>query len=250
MRAYLTLVRREVGSTFASLTGYVIISAVVFLIGFSFVQLLEELNREATDMPITELFYQTYYFWLILLLASPVITMRTFALEKASGTYETLTTTPISDLQIVLAKFTGALLFHLFIWLPLLACILIVRHYADDHSVFSVGMVFSTYLGIVLVGALYLSMGCFASALTRSQIIAVMISFVFGIAFFILSYRSLFSVAPTSRLGSALSYVSMIEHMQEFVRGVLDTRHVVFYLSLITFFLFLTHKVVESRRWK
>jgi ABC-2 type transport system permease protein len=108
----------------------------------------------------------------------------------------------------------------------------------------------STYLGIFLVGALFMSMGCFASALTRSQIIAAMLSFVLGIAFFMLSFRSFFGLPQNTWTSSVLARISMIEHMQDFVRGIVDTRFVVFYASLTIFFLYLTLKVVESRRWK
>jgi len=95
-----------------SLTGYVIIASVLLLLGISFTSILSILNDNPTDVPLTELFYKSYYFWLILLLTAPVITMRSFASEKGSGTYETLMTTPVSDLQVVLAKFTGTLLFY------------------------------------------------------------------------------------------------------------------------------------------
>ena len=250
MQAYIALVRRELGSYFASLTGYLIIALVLFLIGFSFSDLVAQLNEEPSDVPVTEMFYQSWYFWLILLLASPLITMRAFALEKASGTFETLATTPVTDGQIVLAKFTGALTFHLLIWLPLLACVLVVRHFANDSSAFGPGIMASTFLGILLVGSLYMAVGCFASALTRSQIIAAMVSFVLDMAFFILSYRMVFGLPQTGWTSRILTYVSMIEHMQEFVRGIVDTRYIVFYLSLTGFFLFLTFKVLESRRWR
>lgn len=250
MQAYLSLVRRELGGYFASLTGYLIIGAVLFLIGFSFTELLERLNQEPMFVPVTELFYQSWFFWLILLLASPLITMRSFALERSSGTFETLMTTPVSDTQVVLAKFTSALVFHLLLWLPLLACVLVVRYYSNDTSAFGVGVLVSTYLGILLVGGLYMAMGCFASALTRSQMIAAMLAFVFGVALFLTSFRSLFGPPQTGWSVDVFTYVSMIEHMQDFVRGVVDTRYVVFYLSLTSFFLYLTLKVVESRHWK
>ena len=250
LQSYFSLTRRELGSYFASLTGYVIISAVLFLVGFVFSDLLFRLNRDSTDVPITELFYQSWYFWLILLLASPLITMRSFALEKASGTFETLATTPVPDSTIVLAKFTGALAFHFLIWLPFLGCILIVRHFTNDISAFGPGLIGSTYLGIILIGALYMSIGCFASALTRSQIVAAMTSFVIGVAFFILSFRSLFGTPQTEWYSDALRYIAMTEHMQDFVRGTVDTRFVVFYVTTTSFFLYLTYKVLESRRWK
>src|SRR5213076_843707 len=129
MQAYFTLVRRELGSHFLSWTGYIVIAAVLFLLGYSFQNLIVALNREATDRPITEIFYCTMYFWLVLLVASPIITMRSFAHEKNSGTFETLMTTPVSDLQVVLAKFSSAMIFYLLAWSPLAACIFIARHF-------------------------------------------------------------------------------------------------------------------------
>ncbi len=250
MQAYLTLVRREMGSHFLSWSGYVVLSAVVLLLGLSFTNLLQVLNSEATDRPVTEMFYGTMYFWLILLLAAPVITMRTFAREKSSGTFETLMTTPVRDAVVVLAKFTGALLFYIILWLPLLACVFIVRHFSNDPAVLDPGTLGSTYLGIILLGGLYMSLGCFASALTRSQIVAAMITFAGGISLFLLSFISMSFTKQTGWKAQLFAHVGLIEQMQDFARGVVDTRPVVFYLSLTFFFLFLTHKVVESRRWK
>src|SRR5687767_4654708 len=100
MQVFFTLLRRELGTYFHSMTGYVIIAAVLGLLGLSLIDTLSALSSEATDAPLTEAFYSTFYFWLILLLTTPVITMRTFALEKFSGTYETLMTAPVSDLQV------------------------------------------------------------------------------------------------------------------------------------------------------
>src|SRR3954462_7927403 len=97
MQGFRTLVRRELGSHFLSLTGYVVMATVLLLLGFSFVDVLSKLNGMPVDSPLTEIFYVTLYFWLILLLTTPVITMRTFALEKFTGPYETLMTTPVSD---------------------------------------------------------------------------------------------------------------------------------------------------------
>jgi len=233
-----------------SWTGYVIIAAVLFLIGFSFANLLLALNSEATDRPITEVFYGTMYFWLIVVVAAPVITMRSFALEKYSGTFETLMTTPVSDFQVVLAKFTGAMLFYVLMWLPLLGCLFVVRYYSNDPTVLDAGTVGATFLGIFLLGGLYMSLGCFASAITRSQINAAMISFAGGVAIFLLSFISLSMSTQSGLKAQIFMHLGLIEHMQDFARGVIDTRPVVFYLSLTIFFLFLTFKVVESRRWK
>jgi len=250
MQSYLTLVRRELGSLFLSWSGYVVLAAVVLLLGLSFYNLLEALNGNATDRPVTEVFYSTMYFWLILLLATPVITMRTFAREKSSGTFETLMTTPVSDAQVVLAKFTGAMLFYLILWLPLLACVFIVRHFSDDRTLVNPGTLGSTYLGILLLGGLYMSLGCFASALTRSQIVAAMISFAGGISLFLVSFISLSFSKQTGWKAQLFTHLGLIEQMQDFASGVVDTRPLVFYTSLTIWFLFLTIKVIESRRWK
>lgn len=250
MSHYFVLVRRELASFFASVTGYVIIAMVALLLGVSFSVLLEALNREPTDMPVTDLFYKTFYFWLVLLISAPVITMRTFALEKSSGTYETLMTTPVSDVAVVLAKFTGSLIFYLIMWVPLAVCIAVVRAYSSDPSAVDPGPMASTLLGILLVGALYISLGCFASALTRSQIIAAMTSFALGIALFLLSFLSYLGASASGWKKTLIEQLSMVDHMQEFVRGVVDTRYVVFYASLTACFLFFTVKAVESRRWR
>src|SRR5205814_492960 len=169
MRAYLTLVRRELGGFFVSLTGYAVIAAVLLLLGLSFTGMLSALNDDPHGLmaPLTEVFYSTYYFWWILVFIAPVITI-----------------------------------------------------------------------------------GSFASALTRSQIIAAMNSFVIGLGLFILSLRSLVPAPSADWAAKVFSYISLSEHMEDFAGGFVDTRHIVFYLSLTFFFLFLTLKVVESRRWK
>ncbi|HKI68004.1 MAG TPA: ABC transporter permease, partial [Verrucomicrobiae bacterium] len=100
MQAYWTLTRRELASYFVSMTGYVMLAAAMFLMGLSFVVMLVKLQQQPTPMPLTEMFFVTPFFWLIILLASPAITMRLFALEKASGTFETLMTAPVKDSQV------------------------------------------------------------------------------------------------------------------------------------------------------
>ena len=250
MQAYLTLVRRELTSYFLSPIGYIIVAGVQLLLGMSLVIVLRALNGQAFDVPVTEAFYNNGLCWLVLLLAAPVMTMRSFALEKFSGTYETLMTTPVSDLQVVLAKFTGSLLFYLASWMPLLAYPALLRHYSVDLAQVEPGAAAGMFIGIILFGSLYTSLGCFASSLTRSQMIASMISFALGLALFLASYLSLIIPPGPGWESAALAHISMIEHMRDFSRGIVDTREVTYYVSLSVFFLFLTHKIVESRRWK
>ena len=250
MKIFWTLARRELASFFLSVAGYVIIAAVTLLTGLSFVVLMTNLGSDPSPMPVTEMFYRTYFFWLIVLLATPVITMRLFALEKATGTFETLMTTPVSDLQVVAAKFAAAIIFYTVMWLPMLACLFIVRHFTNQPGALDRGTIGGMYLGIFLVGCLFLSLGCFASSVTRSQMAAAMISFVLGVSLFSLGFLAEAIPMTAQWQSQVLSYFGLFEQMGDFARGVVDTRVVVFYTSLTLFFLFLTLRAVESRRWK
>jgi ABC-2 type transport system permease protein len=249
-QAFRTLVRRELGSHFLSLTGYVVIATVLLLLGFSFVDVLSKLNGVPIDATVTEIFYVTLYFWLILLLTTPVITMRTFALEKFTGTYETLMTTPVSDIEVVLAKFFGSLIFYAITWLPLLGYTFILQRYvATTTPALDPYTVATTFLGLVLVGALFIAMGCFASALTRSQLIAAALSYALGLTLFLLSLRSLVPMPAKDWEAELFNHIAMGEHMQDFARGVIELSSVTYYISMTAFFLFLTWRAVQSRRW-
>jgi ABC-2 type transport system permease protein len=253
MGTFLTLLRRELAAFFLAVTGYVIIASVTLLNSLSFVVLMTNLGSSPSPMPVTEMFYSTFYFWLILLLATPVITMRLFALEKASGTFETLMTAPVGDLQVVMAKFTAAIVFYMIAWLPLLACLFLVQHFTNQTGALDAGTVGGMYLGIFLIGCVFLSLGCLASAISQSQMTAAMISFVLGISLFSLAYLA---KATQSKLIAGhwqvqvLSYFNLFDQMEDFARGAVDTRAVIFYVSATFFFLFLTLRMVESRRWK
>ena len=250
MQAYWTLVRRELGSYFVSLVGYAVMAGVLFLLGLSLSMLVSSLNGQPIDVPVVELFYDTAFFWLILLIACPVITMRTFALEKFTGTYETLMTTPVSDVQVVLAKYTGAMIFYVVAWLPILGYPALLRHYSVNPAAVQSGPLGGLFLGVFLIGSLYVSMGCFASSLTRSQLLAAMNAFLLGVVVFLLSFLPRMFPPQPGWQSRVFTHISLFEHMHDFVRGVIDTRQIVFYVSLTVFFLFLTLKVVEGRRWK
>ena len=250
MNVFHALVRRELSAFFQGPTGFIIIAAVMFLIGLGFLVVLSGLNGEATPMPVTQVFYGTYFFWLILLLIAPVITMRSFAMERASGTYESLMTAPVGDWQVVLSKFAGALIFYMILWVPLLICSIVVRFYVGESAVLGLGTMFTSALGILMVGCLYMSIGCFASALTRNQAVAAVSGFALGAALFFTGFFSYFAGDRTDWLSQLARHISLANHMESFTRGVIDLGAIVFFLSLTGLFLYLTHKVVESRRWK
>ena len=250
MSVFRALVRRELSAFFQGPTGFIIIAAVMFLIGLGFLVVLSGLNGEATPMPVTQVFYGTYFFWVILLLIAPVITMRSFAMERASGTYESLMTAPVGDWQVVLSKFAGALIFYIILWVPLLICSVVVRFYVGESAVLGLGTMFTSALGILMVGCLYMSIGCFASALTRNQAVAAVSGFALGAALFFTGFFSYFAGDRTDWLSQLARHISLANHMESFTRGVVDLGAIVFFLSLTGLFLYLTHKVVESRRWR
>jgi ABC-2 type transport system permease protein len=160
-------------------------------------------------------------------------------------------TTPVGDMEVVMAKFTAAAIFYMVMWLPTLACLFIVGHFTNQTSALDSGTLGGTYLGIFLSGCLFLSMGCFASSLTRSQVVAAMISLAIGVILFIVAFLAQMIPATNQwETQFVLSYFSLFKQMEDFARGVVDTRTVVFYVSLTFFFLFLTLRAVESRRWK
>jgi ABC-2 type transport system permease protein len=250
MSVILTLTRRELAGHFLSLRGYVIMAGVQLLLGASLLTVIYLLNGRAYDLPFTEKFPQTEFFWLVLLMVAPVITMHTFAQEKSSGTFETLMTTPVSDLQVVLAKFLGSYLFFLIAFLPTLLYPFIVKQYAHEAMVIDLGSVFSLGIGVGLFGAFFTAMGCFTSSLTRSQIVAAVLTFAGGTSLFILGYIADLRPSEMMWWHTTLQHVSMLRHMQDFSTGIIDSRHIVYYVSLTTIFLFTTVKSIESRRWK
>ena len=243
------LTKRELAVFFQTLTGYAILASVMFAIGAGFLYVIAAINGQAMDSPITEALYSTLFFWLIVLFAAPAITMRTYAYEKSIGTYETLMTSSITSLQVVLAKFLGAWFFFVIVCLPFIGYMLLLRPFLEDPSLLDVGTVLSSLLGIALLGALYTAMGCFASSLTHNQMLAAMLSFSLGMTMFLQSFLA--SRLPTSGgfWASVFVYTSLVHHFEDFVRGVVDSRHVVFYITLTGFFLYLNWQSVEARRW-
>ena len=250
MSVFLTLTRRELASYFVSLTGYVIIAAATFLTGICLCDIIGRLQLKPMPMPVNELFFGTWYPWLVLIPIVPLITMRTFALEKFTGTYETLMTAPVRDGQVVLSKFAAALIFYSLMWVPLMGCLLTLHHFNTNPPPLDTGILATTCLGILLVGGLFVSFGCFASSLTQSQSVAAIIALGLNLGLFLLGNYVNDLRDKVGFAGNLLDGLAITDEMQEFARGIVDTRSIISFLSLTVVFLFLTLRVVESRRWK
>lgn len=243
-----TQFRREMASYFVSPIAYIVWMFFLLVTGVSFSLLLSFFSQGPAEVSVEQVFYQSVFFWFALILIVPIITMKLVAEEKRQGTIETLMTAPVTDTAVVLSKYLAALAFYLVLWLPSFGYVFLLRWVARDTSAFEVGNMLGSVAGVVLIGAFYLSIGLFASALTRNQIIAAVSSFGMISIIFFLGFLSF--LEATGWQQKVVEYISSIEHMRELSRGMLDTRRVLLYLSLTVFMLFVTQKVVESRKWK
>ena len=179
----------------------------------------------------------------LILFVMPMITMRTYAEEKRSGTIELLLTSPLTDLQIILGKFFGAMGLYAAMLAVTLMHIGLLFLYGNPAW----KPVVTGYLGLILMGGCFLSVGLLISSLTKNQITAGMVTFAVFLMLWVINWIGSF-VGPTAQ--AVLSHLSITDHFDDFARGVIDTKHLVYYLSFIAFGLFLTAKAVDSERWR
>ena len=184
------------------------------------------------------------------MLIFPLITMRTFAEEFKLGTIEPLMTAPVRDWQVVLAKFFGAMIFYVVLWVPTLVYFAIFQYVTHQTAAGSFGAYWGSYLMLLLLGMFYISIGCFASVLTRNQIIAAVISFCAITLHFFSGLITFIVTEVSSTMRQVLGYFSALEQMATLSRGEIDTRPIVLYLSLTIVMLGLTYQAFQSRKWK
>jgi ABC-2 type transport system permease protein len=179
----------------------------------------------------------------LILFLLPMITMRTYSEEKRSGTIELLLTSPLKDVEIILGKFLGAMGMYLGL-LAVTAAYMGIVFWAGNPAI---KPLLSGYLGLVLFGGGFVAMGLFISSLTSNQMVAGAASFVVFLLFWIISWLGE-SMGPS--MASIMSYLSITEHFDDFGKGIIDTKHIIYYLSFIALGLFLATKSVDSDRWR
>ncbi len=250
MRRLYTLLSRELASSFHQPLAYVVLFFFLLITGLNFHAGVSLLNRAGGSTTMVEAFFNTVYFWFPFLLVFPLITMRVFAEEAKLGTIETLMTAPVRDGQIVFAKYVGAFLFYLILWLPSLLYFVMFQQVTERSAGGAVGSFLGAYAMLVLIGMLYTAIGCLASALTDNQIVAAVMAFAGILSLFFLGLLSLFLPTAGPFMREITYYLSPVQHMMDFSRGIFDTRPVVFYLSSTALVLFSTFQVFQYRRWK
>jgi ABC-2 type transport system permease protein len=252
MRNAFTIAGKELRGFFVSPMGWVVMGLYALLFGYFFMAHLTYFVQQSmqsqmgggpiniNQFMIRPLLQNVALINLFLL---PMITMRAYAEEKRSGTIELLLTSPVSDLQIILGKFLGAIGFYA----ALLAVTMLYVGILFAFGTPEWRPVVTGYLGLLLMGGCFLSVGLFISSTTKNQVVAGAATFVVFLLLWIISWLGQ-SAGPA--MASVLEYLSIVWHFEDFAKGVIDTKHVIYYLSFITFGLFLTMKSVDTERWR
>ncbi|GJQ49224.1 putative membrane protein [Candidatus Kuenenia stuttgartiensis] len=231
-----TIFEREINAYFLSPIAYVIIAVFMVFSGYFF-SIMLGITQETT------LRYSLAYTQFILSILTPVITMRLLAEENKTGTVEPLMTAPITDFAVVFGKFLAAWALYNIMIAPTAFYIIFLAWVGSPDY----GAIIASYIGLVLMGGLFVSVGMLVSAVTKNQIVAAVTGIV---ALLILLVIGLASAENEGWLYSTLRYIGTYDHWETFTKGIVDTRDIVYYFSFSTLLLFIVVRIVESRRWR
>ncbi|MBT4161180.1 MAG: ABC transporter permease subunit [Gammaproteobacteria bacterium] len=249
--------RRELGSYFSSHIAYVVIAVFLLVTGYFFYNLLASfsvisfqaqtnamLARQANLLNINETVVRPLFgnISIVMLLMTPFLTMRLIAEERKSRTLELLRSYPVSDIDVILAKYFACMTVLLAMILPTLIYPIFLVTLGDPE----VMPIATGYLGLILLGGTFIAVGLFASSITENQIVAASVSFGLLFCFWLLSYSVAFVSAGFGRF---LTYIAINEHLESLAKGVLDSEDIIYYLGLIALFLFLSLRSMESKQW-
>jgi len=259
MKSILVIAERELKTYFTSPIAYVVLTIFTFLAGLVFYffvgVMVESVGSRAMmsaqtgrppdpiDMPGVIVQNMFNFLSFVLLLVLPMITMALFSEEKKRGTMELLLTAPVTDLQVVLGKYLAASAFYLILLATTLVELAILLAYSQPAK----GPILSAYLGMALYGLAIIAIGMFISTLTESQVISVILTF--GVLMVLWLIDALARSAGAT-VKAVLSYLSILEHTNDFLQGVIGTSHIIFYLSFIVLGIFLTYRSLDSLRWR
>lgn len=237
---------RELRSYFFSPLAYMVAAFFLLVNGIIFGIIVGYLSDPTfpAGRPLDYFFGGTWLFWLILIAVVPLLTMRLLSEERRSGSIEVLMTAPVTETHVVVGKYLAALAFYIFLWLPTVLYAGIVEAYSEVDW----ATVASGYLGLFLVGAMFLALGTFASAMSKSQLIAAILTFALILGFFCVVFLE--GLVNGELAKQVAGYLSVRQRMQDFSMGIVDTRGVVYTLSITVFFLFLTIKALEAKKWR
>jgi ABC-2 type transport system permease protein len=253
MSNILAIAEKELKSYFASPIAYIVVGAFAVLYGWFFVVILAYFLRQSMQMGMTGASAVNVNQMLIrpllqnmtvmILFMLPSVTMRTYAEEKRSGTMELLLTSPLTDFQVIMGKFLGAMALYSVILVVSLVPILLLFFYGRPEW----KEIMTSYLGLLLLGGCFISVGMFISSLTKNQIVAFVGTFFVFLFLWVINWMGSLGGPMLDRL---TSYLAIMDQFDDFSKGIIDTTHLIYYLSFMTFGLFLTAKSVDSERWR
>jgi len=255
MNNILAITHKELKSYFASPIAYVVIGLYALVYGYYFYAAVRFFERQSIQMaglgagtPAVNINEQLIrpvfqYSMVVFLIVLPMITMRTYSEEKRSGTLELLLTSPVTDFQIIMGKFLGAMgLYASMLGITLIHMVLLFWVSQPEWM-----PILTSYVGLLFMGGCFMAVGLLISSLTKNQIVAVVATFTVFMMFWMVNWIAQF-MSPTSQ--AVLNYLSITGHLEDFMGGVIDTKHVVYYVSFIAFGLFLTARSVDVERWR
>jgi ABC-2 type transport system permease protein len=247
MKAVATIAWREMRAFFLSPMAYVVLTAWLLWSGISFYLLAQyfaaQLASSPTDNPLSAFFGGTTLFFMPLLVFVPVLTMRLIAEERRSGTIEPLLTAPVGEGSIVMGKYLAAMSFWIAMWVPTTLYVWLTSRYGDVD----LGTVGASYLGIFGIGLYYMAIGLLMSAVARNQIVAAVLTFLALGMLFALGLGEF--VFPDEERRQLFGYLSIWGHMEAFAKGIVDTRYLVFDLTITVLALTWAILVLRARRW-
>jgi ABC-2 type transport system permease protein len=253
MNNILAIAHKELKSYFSTPIGYIVIGMFALLWGWFFWVMLMYFNQQSLQLGgleggnvdmnqqlIRPLFLNAS---VILLFVLPLVTMRTYSEEKRSGTIELLLTSPVTDVQIIIGKFLGAMtLYAAMLAITMIHLGVLLQLGNPELKIIGTG-----YLGLLLMGGCFISIGLLISSMTKNQIVSGMVTFAVFLLLWVINWPASFA-GPTTQ--NILNYLSITDHFDDFTKGVLDTKHLVYYFSVMAFGLFLTARSVDTERWK
>src|SRR4051812_16161896 len=254
MSNIVAIARKELRSYFASPIGYIVLGFFAILYGVFYVVMLQYFVRASMQMgqmggPQSANINQDMLrpilqnVTVLLLFVLPALTMRSYSEEKRSGTIELLLTAPLTDFQIIMGKFLGAM--GLFAAMMVVTVPHVLILFAFSHPEWK--PIVTSYLGLLLFGGCFISLGLFISSLTNNQIVAAVVTFSVFLMLWVINWLGSVS---TGWVADVTNYLSITDQLDDFTKGVIDTSHLIYYLSFITFGLFLTAKAVDTERWR
>ncbi|MBN2663161.1 MAG: gliding motility-associated ABC transporter permease subunit GldF [Bacteroidales bacterium] len=239
------LLKKEILTFFSSITGYLVIIVFLTVIGLYMWVFAGEMNIFNLGYSSIDTLFGIAP-WVFLFLV-PAVTMRLFAEEKRTGTLETLLTKPLTDFQIVFAKYLSGLTLVLLALLPTLIYFISVQFFLSPQNM-DIGGTIGSYIGLFFLAAIYVSIGVFASSITNNQIVA----FVLGMAisfFFYIGFEYISNLAVVGKFSVIIDYLGINMHYNSISRGVIDSRDIIYFVSVISVFLLLTKYILEKRKY-